>query len=47
MVLRSVARGEILSILRVSGNLQKAFSAVKLLEKCLDFLSTRIVEVIC
>jgi hypothetical protein len=44
MVLRSITRGEILSILRISGNPLKAFSAVKLLIKWLDFIGGRIVD---
>jgi len=37
MGFRLVVRGEIPSILRVSGSLRKAFSAEKLGVKCLDF----------
>jgi len=40
MNLRLVNRSEILSILKISGNLGKAFSAVKLDVKCLDFAFT-------
>lgn len=42
--LRLVSRGEMSSILVISGSLLKAFSAVKLDTKCLDFVFTSIEE---